>query len=81
MALGCVAELRQLDKIARLGTSADTQLALYQRAREAGQSRDEALRDVLSWLADATVADADLPYASGRTPARRSQLASLAANA
>ena len=55
-ALDCVAELRHLNKVASLGSSADVQLALYRRERECLASREAALDKVVDWLAAATAA-------------------------
>lgn len=55
-ALDCVAELRHLNKVASLGSSADVQMALYRRERECLASREAALDKVVDWLAAATTA-------------------------
>jgi carboxylate-amine ligase len=55
-ALGCEPEIRHLGTIARLGTSADVQLALYRRERECMATREAALSKVVDWLAGATTA-------------------------
>lgn len=55
--LDCVEELLHTRTIIQRGTSADHQLAVY-RARQAdGGSDDEAMRAVVSWLVEATMAD------------------------
>lgn len=53
-ALGCVAEVEHARKIAARGTSAHRQLAVLNRAREAGAADDEALRRVVDHLIDET---------------------------
>ena len=52
----CVAEVEQAREIVRRGTSAHRQLAIYRTAVEGGKSRDEALRAVVDWLIEETVA-------------------------
>lgn len=69
-ALRCERELRHLNTIACLGTSADVQLALYKREREAFKSRGEALGRVVEWLADASAVMSPMVAASGRSAAR-----------
>jgi carboxylate-amine ligase len=55
-ALGCVAEVERARDIIRRGTSAHRQLAIYRAAVEAGAAREEALRAVVDWLIEETVA-------------------------
>jgi glutamate---cysteine ligase / carboxylate-amine ligase len=55
-ALGCEDALRRLARIMAIGTSAHQQLAVYEEQRAAGGNRLQALRAVVDWLADATVA-------------------------
>jgi carboxylate-amine ligase len=55
-ALGCVAEVERARDIIRRGTSAHRQLAVYRAAVEAGSAREEALRRVVDWLIEETVA-------------------------
>ncbi|MDF2766897.1 MAG: carboxylate-amine ligase [Rhodospirillales bacterium] len=55
-ALGCVAEVDRARDIVRRGTSAHRQLAIYGAAVEAGATREEALRRVVDWLMEETVA-------------------------
>ena len=55
-ALGCTAALRQLDIILTRGTSAQQQLAVYRARRDAGSGTLDAIRGVVDWLLDATVA-------------------------
>lgn len=50
VALGCVAELEHCLTIARRGTSADHQRAIYRRQRDAGATRGAACRAVADWL-------------------------------
>ncbi len=56
-ALGCVAEVERARDIVGRGTSAHRQLALYREAIAAGAAREEALRAVVDWLIEETVAD------------------------
>ena len=48
--LGCLAELHHLREILRRGTSADRQLEVYEEARAAGVSEQEAPAKVVDWL-------------------------------
>lgn len=54
-ALGCEQELASLDTLLAEGTSADMQLAIYDRGRQAGESHAQALKPVLDWLLDTTL--------------------------
>ncbi len=54
-ALGCAAEVAQTRVIAREGTSADRQLAIFGEARKGGARAKDALAAVVDWMADATV--------------------------
>jgi carboxylate-amine ligase len=54
--LGCVAETEGARAIVAEGTSADRQLEVYRLALEAGATPEEARREVVGWLIDATVA-------------------------
>jgi carboxylate-amine ligase len=54
--LGCLSELQHLRTIHARGTSADRQLQLYHDRVEGGISKDEALRDVVDFLIEETVA-------------------------
>ncbi|MCJ2052320.1 carboxylate-amine ligase [Methylobacterium sp. J-070] len=53
-ALGCAAEVAHAKVIALNGSSADGQIAAYDAALERGADDDEALRDVVDWLARET---------------------------
>ncbi|HVG80835.1 MAG TPA: carboxylate-amine ligase [Methylomirabilota bacterium] len=55
-ALGCVAEVERARDIVRRGTSAHRQLAILGAEGEAGRPREEALRKVVDWLIEETVA-------------------------
>lgn len=66
-ALRCESELRHLNTIASLGTSADVQLALYKRERESSKPREAALGRVVDWLADATAMMMSTPAPSKKT--------------
>jgi carboxylate-amine ligase len=48
--LGCLAEVRNVREILRRGTSADRQLQVYDEARAAGVSEQEAPMVVVDWL-------------------------------
>ena len=48
--LGCLAEVRHVREILRRGTSADRQLQVYDEARAAGASEQEAPAAVVDWL-------------------------------
>ena len=53
-ALGCGAEIENARRILREGTSADRQIAVFEAAREAGQTDRQALDGVVDWLAETT---------------------------
>lgn len=55
VALGCVAEIERLRKIASEGTSADRQVAVFRAALEAGADEAEALRAVVDHLVAETL--------------------------
>lgn len=55
-ALGCVPEIAHCRRIVADGTSADRQVATFERALTAGQSRDDALRQVVDQLIAETAA-------------------------
>jgi glutamate---cysteine ligase / carboxylate-amine ligase len=54
IALNCLSELHGLRNILTFGTSADQQIALETDARGRGKTGDEALSDIVDWLALAT---------------------------
>jgi glutamate---cysteine ligase / carboxylate-amine ligase len=54
MALGCVTEVEHARTILARGTSADEQIALYEKRRAKGRTRPEALRAVVDWLIKTT---------------------------
>ncbi len=56
-AFDCVDELLHGRTILQRGTSADHQRSVYSASIEAGSSRKEALKAVVDWLVEATVAD------------------------
>ena len=47
---GCLAEVTHAREILSRGTSADRQLAAFERALSAGATRDDALAAVVDWL-------------------------------
>ncbi len=53
----CVDELLHARTIIQRGTSADLQRSVYYAALDSGSSQEEALKAVVDWLVDATVAD------------------------
>jgi glutamate---cysteine ligase / carboxylate-amine ligase len=53
-ALGCERELAHLASITKTGSSADRQIAVYEKALNEGRSRLTALRDVVDWMARET---------------------------
>ena len=56
-AFRCDEEIRHLEAIPALGTSAHAQLEVYRSERDRCQARDPALRKVVDWLRETTVAD------------------------
>jgi carboxylate-amine ligase len=60
-ALQCRHELSALDALMAEGTSADVQLAIYDRRREQGDSHLQALVPVLDWLLATTLEPPDPP--------------------
>ena len=54
-ALDCLAEVEHCRTIVGSGTSADTQLAVYEEAGRHSDGRADALRAVTEWVADATL--------------------------
>ncbi len=54
VALDCVGELASVRGIIQFGTSADHQIALETDARGRGKSGEEALSEIVDWLAMAT---------------------------
>ncbi len=55
-AFGCVTEVEHARTIVRRGTSAHRQLAIYREAVAGGAAREDALRAVVDWLIEETVA-------------------------
>ncbi len=53
---GCLPEVEHARTILTRGTSADRQLGVYTRARADGAEREEALRQVVDWLIEETIA-------------------------
>jgi carboxylate-amine ligase len=64
--LSCVGMMERLMTITVRGTSAQTQLRIYNECRAGGATQDEALRAVMQWLMDTTSQD----HSRIRTPAR-----------
>src|ERR1041384_5027036 len=54
-ALGCLKEVEHCRSIVGSGTSADTQLAVFEEAQGRNDDRDRALRAVTDWIAEATL--------------------------
>ena len=57
-ALGCTAEMERARVIAEQGSSAKRQIAVYEAALARGVSEKAAVRDVIDWLAQETLAPA-----------------------
>jgi carboxylate-amine ligase len=55
IALDCLKEVQHCRTIVGSGTSADTQLAVFEQAQTRSQDRDGALRAVTDWIAEATL--------------------------
>ncbi len=55
VALGCLKEVLHCRSIVGGGTSADTQLAVFEQAQGRSEGRGEALRAVTDWIAEATL--------------------------
>ncbi len=55
-AFGCAAEIAHLDTILAAGTSADRQIDVFTRARDAGKRRLTALKETIDWVAAETAA-------------------------
>lgn len=55
-ALGCKAEIGHLDRIVSGGTSADRQIGLFTDARASGRQRLRAVKDVIDWVGQETLA-------------------------
>jgi glutamate---cysteine ligase / carboxylate-amine ligase len=66
-AFGCAGEIAHLTRLVTEGTSADHQIAVYDRARAANRSHSEAPRDVIDWAAAETDPDAAWPRADDRS--------------
>lgn len=62
--LRCATALESLSAILERGTSAHRQLKIYNDSRAAGASRTEALREVLAWLAHATLQKPPVTFAT-----------------
>ena len=54
-ALGCLKEIEHLRSIVGNGTSADTQLAVFEKAQGRSDRPSDALRAVTDWIAEATL--------------------------
>ena len=70
--LGCLDEVQRARHIVERGTSADRQLAVYERARADGASEREATKAVVAWLIAETTAGL-APAATQDEPAAASQ--------
>ncbi len=55
LALGCLKEVEHCRTIVGSGTSADTQLAVFEQAQGRSEGRADALRAVTDWIAEATL--------------------------
>ena len=56
LSLDCVEEVRQAREIVKRGTSAHQQIEIYEDARNNGADKTEALRKVVDFLIEETVA-------------------------
>lgn len=54
-ALACTAEIKHLHTIAANGTSADRQIEIFSKAKAAGRRRLTAIKEVVDWVAAATL--------------------------
>lgn len=63
--LGCEAALERVERVLARGTSADRQIELYVEKRLAGADRITALKAVVDWLAEETIAPIDEAPAGG----------------
>ena len=54
-ALGCLKEVQHCRSIVGNGTSADTQLAVFEEAQGRSDRPSDALRAVTDWIAEATL--------------------------
>jgi len=61
VALNCLPEAEHARTILSRGTSADQQIALYERRRAQGRTRPQALRSVVKWLVKTTSEVSDIP--------------------
>ena len=57
-ALGCLGEFDHLRQVVTNGTSADEQVRIYRGALEKGETKTQALRDVVDWAARTTASGA-----------------------
>lgn len=57
---GCEAEVAHARRIVAEGTSADRQIAIHEQAMAAGKSSADALKDVVDWLIEETVASCNV---------------------
>lgn len=55
--LGCTKEIENLLNILKDGTSAHSQLTVYQQALASGESETDALKSVVDWLMAETTRD------------------------
>jgi glutamate---cysteine ligase / carboxylate-amine ligase len=61
VALGCAKDIKRLDDILTEGTSADRQIEIFARAKEAGRQRLTAVKEVIDWAAATTRAGGGKP--------------------
>ena len=60
-ALGCQTEIARLNDIFVQGTSADRQIDIFAKAQAAGRQRLTAIKDVIDWVAAATLGCGEEP--------------------
>lgn len=65
VALNCVEEVSHSRNILRRGTSADRQIAVYMKAKDAGADKHEALRAVVDSLLEETVYGTEMQETAG----------------
>ncbi len=53
--LGCTQEIEHVRTIVKRGTSADQQIAVYDKALGAGKSNEQAVQDIIDWLVKETL--------------------------
>ena len=78
---GCIGEIEHVRRIARDGTSADRQIAVYENALSAGASSEDALKAVVDHLIEETLSGCAPADATARPAAGPSRSEAVAGNA